>query len=242
MFTFLLHVLYDGPMTGVRARVRAEMTAEIKRLAREQIATEGAANLSLRAISREIDVSVSALYRYFPSRDHLLTALIIDSYDAIGSVIEMADEEVQKTNLRGRWKAIANCLREWALHNPSDYGLIFGTPVPGYEAPTDTVEPGTRYTNVLLRFLADVALAGHSPQVKVKIPRNLSSQYRQLRQVSGLAISDELLCAGVTAWVTLFGAVSFEIFGHLDNVLPDASLHFAVLVDMMATEYFGLPI
>lgn len=228
-------------MTGVRARVRAEMTAEIKRLARAQIATEGAANLSLRAIAREIDVSVSALYRYFPSRDHLLTALIIESYDSIGSLIESADESVLHSDLRGRWKAIAHSLRDWGLQHPSDYGLIFGTPVPGYEAPTDTVEPGTRYTNVLLRFLADVHDAGYSPRVNVKISKQLTTQYKRLRQTSGLTVPDELLCTGVSAWISLIGAVSFEIFGHLDNVLPDASLHFAVLVEMVASEYFGLP-
>ena len=227
-------------MTGVRARVRAEMTADIKRIAREQIAAEGAAHLSLRGISREIGTAVSALYRYFPSRDDLLTSLIIDSYDDIGVAIEEADSAVDPSDLRARWRSIAFGVRNWAIAHPSDYGLIFGTPVPGYEAPTETVGPGTRYTNVLLRLLEDIHVAGHAPRVTVKIQKQLSAQYKQLRQSSRMSVSDDLLFAGITAWVTLFGAVNFEVFGHLDNVLPDPTLHFTSLVDMMATEYFGL--
>ena len=30
----------------------------------------------------------SAVYRYFPSRDDLLTALIVDAYDAVGAAAE----------------------------------------------------------------------------------------------------------------------------------------------------------
>ena len=74
-------------MTGIRAKARLETTTEIKRLAREQIASKGAANLSLREIAREMGVASSALYRYFASRDQLLTVLIIESYDDIGGMV-----------------------------------------------------------------------------------------------------------------------------------------------------------
>ncbi|MGA5410679.1 TetR/AcrR family transcriptional regulator [Streptomyces lavendulocolor] len=75
---------------GARARARDEVTAAIMDEARRQLAAEGAAKLSLRAVARELGMVSSALYRYFPSRDDLLTALIVDAYDALGAAAEAA--------------------------------------------------------------------------------------------------------------------------------------------------------
>src|SRR4051794_28037885 len=113
---------------GVRARVRAEMTAEIKAAARRHLATDGA-NLSLRAIARDLGMVSSALYRYFASRDELLTALIIDAYNDLGEVAERADAAVtDRTDARSRWMTVAHALRGWALTNPAEYALLYGTP------------------------------------------------------------------------------------------------------------------
>ena len=68
----------------IRARARAELTEQIKEVARRQLAETGSAGLSLRAVARELGMVSSAVYRYFPSRDELLTALIVDAYTAIG--------------------------------------------------------------------------------------------------------------------------------------------------------------
>ncbi|WP_326668318.1 TetR/AcrR family transcriptional regulator [Streptomyces sp. NBC_01257] len=75
---------------GARERARIEVTAAIKDEARKQLAAEGAAKLSLRAVARELGMVSSALYRYFPSRDELLTALIVDAYDSVGEAAEHA--------------------------------------------------------------------------------------------------------------------------------------------------------
>ena len=77
-------------MTGsvprtARERARAEITAEILDAARGYLATDGAPALSLRAIARDLGMASSAVYRYFKSRDELLTRLIIDAYDALGA-------------------------------------------------------------------------------------------------------------------------------------------------------------
>src|SRR6202046_3771698 len=86
-----------------RERARAELTREIKQEARRQLAASGAQGLSLRAVARELGMVSSALYRYFPSRDELLTALIIDAYDALGEAAEAADSGVvPAADVRGR--------------------------------------------------------------------------------------------------------------------------------------------
>src|SRR5260370_18857302 len=106
---------------SIRARVRAEMIDEIKETARRQLAT-GGANLSLRAIARELGVVSSALYRYFASRDELLTALIIDAYNAIGEAGERADAAVtDRLDLTSRWLAVADAWRDGCLAHPAAY-------------------------------------------------------------------------------------------------------------------------
>jgi AcrR family transcriptional regulator len=226
-------------MAGLRARVRAELTAEITRIAREQIARDGAPNLSLRAISRELGMVSSAIYRYFPSRDQLLTALIVDSYDEVGAAVERAEAAVPRADLRGRWRAACHAVRDWALAHPADYALIFGTPVPGYAAPADTIGPATRYTAVLVGILADVQIARPDTTIDVPIGAALHQQYELLRPRLGAEVGDELLLVGLAAWANLFGAVSLELFGHLHNVIDEPAVHFAALVEMLGERIVG---
>lgn len=227
-------------MTGIRAKARLETTNEIKRLAREQIASKGAANLSLREIAREMGVASSALYRYFSSRDQLLTVLIIESYDDIGNMVEQADEQCSRNDLLGRWRAVSQSIRTWAIKNPSDYGLIFGTPVPGYEAPNDTIAPALRYTNVLLHLLADIQATGCVPLVNVPATKGVSREYKRVRANLGIKLTDEMILAGLAAWAALFGAISFELFGHVDTVFTDPEAHFLALSEMLGSQMLGM--
>jgi AcrR family transcriptional regulator len=148
------------PAASIRARVRAEMTAEIKAVARRHLETDGA-NLSLRAVARDMGMVSSALYRYFASRDELLTALILDAYNALGDAVETAEAAVSdRTQLRARWLAATRAVRGWALANPAEYALLYGSPVPGYAAPEDTIAANARTPAVLGRILADGYASG----------------------------------------------------------------------------------
>src|SRR5215813_12973966 len=107
-----------GRASSLRARVRVEITEEIKETARRHVASEGAANLSLRAVARELGMVSSAVYRYFPSRDDLLTALIIDCYNELGEVAEQA--VAGKEDRLEAWLAYGHAIRDWALGHPAD--------------------------------------------------------------------------------------------------------------------------
>jgi AcrR family transcriptional regulator len=139
-----------------RQRARAELTSEIKAEARRQVAEAGAQRLSLRAVARELGMASSALYRYFPSRDDLLTVLIIDAYDALGESAERATAAAAGAgaDARGQWRACCTAVRAWALAHPHEYALIYGTPVPGYQAPQETIGPAGRVAAVLGGLLA----------------------------------------------------------------------------------------
>jgi AcrR family transcriptional regulator len=149
-----------------RERARAELTQEIKDEARRQLAASGADGLSLRAVARELGMVSSALYRYFPSRDDLLTALIIEAYEALGTATEQAEANVPRTDIRGRWRAASHAVRDWAIAQPHEYALIYGTPIPGYQAPADTIAAASRVPILMIGVIRDAWSAGriHAPR------------------------------------------------------------------------------
>jgi AcrR family transcriptional regulator len=144
-----------------RERARAELTREIKDEARRQLAGVGADGLSLRAVARELGMVSSALYRYFPSRDDLLTALIVDAYEALATAAESADRPGEEP--RRRLRAVCTAVRAWARANPHEYALIYGSPVPGYSAPRITVESAARIPLALLQIVRAGWAAGALP-------------------------------------------------------------------------------
>jgi AcrR family transcriptional regulator len=202
---------------NLRARVRAEMTEEIKTVARRHLATDGA-NLSLRAVARDLGMASSAVYRYFASRDDLLTALIIDAYGSVGDAAERAASKPDKP--LEKWLAIGHAARDWALANPHEWALIYGSPVPGYTAPRDTVEPATR---VMLLLGATLADARRSGAVVDRAP--LTGRFaEELTAVAAAYLPDlgaRIIADTIAAFFQICGAISFELFGQLNNTIEE---------------------
>jgi AcrR family transcriptional regulator len=219
---------------SIRSRVRAEMIDEIKGAARRHLAIDGA-NLSLRAVARDMGMVSSALYRYFPGRDDLLTALIIDAYNALGAAVEQAEAAVVRTDLRGRWIAAAGAVRDWAVANPPEYALIYGSPVPGYKAPADTIGPASRTGIVLIAILADGVSTGQlGADPGEAQATGVHADMALLVAATFPELPESVLLRGLTAWIHVFGVVSFELFGQLHNVVKDPSAFFAHQMNLMA--------
>jgi len=222
---------------GARARVRAELTREIVEAARRHLATDGAAGLSLRAVARELGMASSAVYRYFASRDELLTALIIDAYDALGEAAERAEEAVERADLRERWLATCRAARTWAIANPHEYALVYGSPVPGYAAPERTIGPASRVGELLCRVVADGVDAG----VVDPAPDGPGADDLLVPDVvERFGLPAGLGSRVVTAWSSLYGAIGFEVFGQTRNVVADHERHFDATAHRLAT-LVGLP-
>ena len=166
--------------------------------------------------------------------------LINDAYDRLGEIIEAADALCDRDDFIGRWTAIALALRSWALTNRADYGLVFGTPVPGYEAPDDTIAPALRYTNVVTRLLADASSSGCTPSIEAPVTKKVVKEYRHVRKAIGVDAPDATLLAGLSAWAAVFGAINQELFGHVDTVYAEPGVHFAALVDMLGRQLMRL--
>ncbi|MEU8035655.1 TetR/AcrR family transcriptional regulator [Streptosporangium sp. NPDC049078] len=211
-----------------RERVRAELTREITDVARRQLAVDGASGLSLRAIAREMGMASSAIYRYFPSRDDLLTTLIIDGYNAVGEAVENADAAVPPEDHGGRWMAVCHAVRDWALAHPHEYALLYGSPVPGYRAPQDTVPAAVRDTAVYGRIVSDAHRAGALNPPDTTHPPVPPSFHEDAARVRELIpdVPDDVVVRGLIAWTGLFGWINFEVFGQFDNAILDPASAF----------------
>ncbi|MEV7424747.1 MULTISPECIES: TetR/AcrR family transcriptional regulator [unclassified Streptomyces] len=210
-----------GAIKGARERARSEITASIKDEARRQLAATGAAQLSVRAVARELGMVSSAVYRYFPSRDELLTALIIDAYDELGrhaeKALRAAAPDAAPTD---RWIAVCRAARAWALAYPHEYALIYGSPVPGYAAPQDTVAHASRLARILLRIASDAHAAGElAPPPAGEPPSEVRSDGDRLAAELAPGLPAANTTSLVAAWAQLFGLIGFEVFGQLERVI-----------------------
>jgi AcrR family transcriptional regulator len=217
-----------------RARARQEITAEILSAGRARLRAAGPGELSLRAVARDVGMVSSAVYRYFASRDELLTALIVEAYDELGAAAEAADDAVtDRDDHLARWLATCRATRHWSVTHPHDYALLYGSPVPGYAAPQDTVAPATR---VIVR-LVEIIVAAHrdgtalvaAPPASATPPGDVVQDAIDfIGERSGLEGEQlpEVVMRTLMAWTTLFGTLSFELFGHLKGSVSDAEGYF----------------
>ncbi|WP_240641088.1 TetR/AcrR family transcriptional regulator [Nocardioides ferulae] len=222
---------------GARARARAEITRTIQETARRHLAEVGPAALSLRAIARDVGMVSSAVYRYFPSRDDLLTALIVEAYDEVGEQAERADRACHRADLGGRFGAVCRAVRDWALTHPHEYALLYGSPVPGYQAPQTTVGPASRVPLVLLGIAADAQRAGPAPIAPaVQVPDAERAALSGIQVLLDEPINDSLLARCLQSWATLFGHVSLELFGHMHTAVLDYDAHFEHVVRQLVAD------
>ncbi|HYN32062.1 MAG TPA: TetR/AcrR family transcriptional regulator [Ilumatobacteraceae bacterium] len=221
---------------GARARARAEVRSAILSTASAHVAADGAASLSLRAVARDLGMASSAVYRYFASRDELLTALIIEAYDSLGAHTEAAAAASTDRPPMHRWVTVAMAIRSWAVARPHDFALLYGTPVPGYAAPDDTVAPGIRVSLALISIVADAAGgAGLNEPTDLVISDDTADSLHALSRVVTLPdIGDTTMLAIVLAWTQLFGLLTFELFGQTKNFVGDDELLFRDAATNMA--------
>jgi len=211
-----------GSIKGVRERARAQVVAEITAEARRQLAVDGASSLSLRAVARELGMVSSGIYRYVANRDELLTALIIEAYDALGERVEEAVAGSAGSPPARRWLAAARAVRAWAIENPHEYSLVYGTPVPGYEAPRDTVDPAARSALAVIGIVVEAHRAGLVDPPSV-VPMNLTTAVQadiaKLCEEAGLDLPVDVMARLLVGWAELFGLISFELYGQTQNVI-----------------------
>lgn len=217
--------------------------AELLVAAKDRLSTEGAAALSLRAVARDLGMASSAVYRYVESRDALLTLLIIEAYDAVGDVCE---EALRLSHERGEapaqaWLAVARAVRTWAVANPRSFELVYGTPVPGYAAPQDTVDSAVRIWGAVVVVVRSALEDGslRVPGHDLDVSGLLAGTARDFigSELAGADLDpqsrralESTVARSLTLFSSLVGAISAELFGHLHNVVTDYERAFDVSV------------
>ena len=245
-----------APRTA-RALARAQVEADIVRVARAQLAQVGPGELSVRAVARELGMGSASIYRYVTSRDELIGRLLVAVYEELGQYLEAREADVdqrwrprangrpQAEAVLARWRAVCGGVREWALAHPHDYALLYGSPVPGYEAPPDTVPAASRVTGCFIRCMVAVEQLGLFPRpvppARDGDPLTPARAYVTAAGALEKPPREAVLARGMLAWTTVFGAVSFELFGHYVGGIVDTAAWFGQVTDLLAAD-LGLPV
>ncbi|GAA3112647.1 TetR/AcrR family transcriptional regulator [Streptosporangium carneum] len=203
-----------------RERYRTQVRAEIKERAWEQIATAGASALSLNAVAKQIGMSGPALYRYYASRDELITELIRDAYRSLADTLRSASAAGADL------AALAHTIRGWALEDPQRYLLIYGTPVPGYHAPGDITLISSEIMAILLDACA--ALAQDSPATPFDAHL---ADHREW--ANGHPAPPAVLHRALIFWTRIHGVLSLELAGHFTGMGFDPALLFTAELDRL---------
>ncbi|OBB70886.1 TetR/AcrR family transcriptional regulator [Mycobacterium sp. 852014-52144_SCH5372336] len=218
---------------GKRAESRQRIEEQIIELGRRHLVTDGAAGLSLRAIARDLGMVSSAVYRYVSSRDELLTLLLVDAYSELADHVDHARGE--GTPWRDQLRAMAHAARRWAVEEPASWALLYGTPVPGYQAPRErTVGPGTRVVAALFDVVDAGIAAGDIPSSKTVVDEPLSSDFEALRDEFDFGGDDGAIAKSFLAWAALVGAISLEVFGQYGpDTLTDPAAVFDLQIGLL---------
>lgn len=197
--------------------------AQIKEIARKQMAAEGTAAISLRAIAREMDITAPALYRYYASRDDLITALIVDAYNAQADAQAAADASMPQEDYAGRLFAVLLAYRKWALEHPTDFQLIYGNPIPGYEAPVEVTMPAARRGfDTILAIMEGAIAAGKYRLKSYDIPATVAANLRAVIDYEGYTAPLEAVYIATVGWAKIHGLVSLELFNQIQPLIGDA--------------------
>lgn len=207
-----------------RERLHDATREEIKTIARRHMAEQGTAAISLRGIAREMGITAPALYRYYADRDELITALIVDAYNATADTLEAVRDALPPEATTQRLLAMMLTYREWAVAHPADYALILGNPIPGYKAPSEITTPAARRTLVL--FMEQIEVAWQQGQLTPPVEyRELLPRFQQQivggPQHYGATMPHPALEVVLGMWGKLHGLISLELFGHLQPIVGD---------------------
>ncbi|WP_406636347.1 TetR/AcrR family transcriptional regulator [Amycolatopsis sp. WGS_07] len=222
-----------------RERLRAEASQEIKAIALRLMAEGGPSAISLRAIAREMGMTAGALYGYYATRDDLVNALIAEIYSALADKEEAARDAVPEDDPAGRVLAVGEAFRDWAVGRPEEFQLIYGDPLPGYQAPEGgaAADAEHRACAVLTGLVADAW-----PQASKRLSDDgyewpdFDPGFAAVIRKGFPGLPPAAVALAMRVWGRMHGLVALEVYGHLrPQVLDPARLYRAELLDLTKT-------
>ncbi|MGH8828947.1 MAG: TetR/AcrR family transcriptional regulator [Jiangellaceae bacterium] len=245
-----------------RERARAATIAEIKQTALQLMKETGTTDLRFTDIAREMGMTAPALYRYFADSEALLTELIVDAYDDLGTAVADARDAIPAEQLWDRLLAVSQAYRTWARNEPQRFALILGMPVPGYCAPDGgpTTEAAKRAMGQLQTHFFDAARLSvlREPLITevddalveclrdneghdLVLPGVDSDLGDRISRLGFGSFTPQHFQAMLNTWASLHGFTSLEAYGHLDWLSPEARDALFITGVRLAARTAGLP-
>jgi AcrR family transcriptional regulator len=185
--------------------------------------------VSVNAIGKGLGVSGPALYRYFVSRDELLTELVIDAYTDLAVALRAAIASTSSRAPRRRFEALARAYRVWALAQPHRYRLLFGPPLPGYDAHAERlIDAAQASMDLLIDALPD-------PSNGARPNRGLAGELSRWANKRGIEVDAATALRAVMTWSRLHGFVSLEIAGNYASMGIDPDQLFETELSALAS-------
>jgi AcrR family transcriptional regulator len=210
-------------VSSVRDRRRAETVQEIKAAALQQLAEAGPGGLSLRAVAREVGMTVQSLYHYFDSRDALLSVLVVDAHNALADAVEAAAVASLGRPPQERLLATSGAYRGWALGNRAAFLLLYGTPAPGFEPPVEaTAVAALRLAGPFRETVFD----GWSAEELAAVPLPPGAEALAGVPVDAVGLPPGALALFYELRARMHGLVMLELMGHLHPVQEQAAALF----------------
>ena len=207
-----------------RDRARVATSAEILTTARRLLIESGPGGVTLRAIAREMGMTAPGLYRYVDSHEDLMTGLITSLFDEATACLEAARDAAEADDVGGRMLAVCRAFRRWALANPAELALVFGSPIPGFSVPEEgpTEEAGRRFCGVFLGLFVELWQRQPFPvRAEADIDPGLRAALKAWNPAD-LNLPAGMLELFLRCWMRLYGAVTMEGFGQIAFAVEDA--------------------
>ena len=224
-----------APLTR-RERQRLATSDEIIEVARRLL--RETKTVSLRAVAQEMGMTPPALYRYVDGYDELILlvaeAIYADVVASIRGTVSKYDDDDPAAQL----VAAASAFRTWALANPDEFEVIFASretagSLKGKDAEQGEFEFSAVFSDIFLRVYHRYRfdLPGED-----ELPAVVASGLEEARTAGALPCEFpgepvSLIWVFMRCWARLYGTVTLEVFGHLDEMLVASGALFAAMMD-----------
>ncbi|MFC6017381.1 TetR/AcrR family transcriptional regulator [Plantactinospora solaniradicis] len=207
-----------------RERLRTAAVSEIKDGARRLLVTGGPQAISLRAIARDMGMTAPAIYRYFPSLDALIVDLAGDLLNELREHLEAARDAAGEAPV-AQLAATARAFRNWSVRHPVEFGLVFGSLVPGVDAFPENCgnedDPGARLGAVFIVPLLELWHRSPFP-----VPPPAQADHRLAESLGPMRerhpeLPVEVARLMLSGWTMLYGLVSMEVYHQLRWAVSD---------------------
>ena len=221
-----------------RQRYRDQVRAEIKQAALAQMCIGGPAALSLNAVAKELGVTGPALYKYFRSRDDLLTELVFDCYADAAAAVHAEAERIAHLSPRERLHRLAEAYRQWAVAAPHLYQLLTVMPRPTLDLPPETIDQAKA---VLGPFLSALGAGRTTWPAATELREQMQGWVDHgepavdwVRAYAPDADPATALTGALLVWVRLRGVVNLEVQGKFAGMGHQPATLLRVEMDSLA--------